>query len=175
MPPIHISDRDTDQLVRRLAARRSLGLTEAIKLAVSNELLKDELEVTPSVSFEEHEHEGADKNALIRDLEVELRSTTLDYTRLLAKHRRTKGVGSRVYQMIARHGAVGTLERLVNRPTVGLRFLKAVDELRLSAEEIALKTKYSSIISGDIIAKARDNLRAVHSTTQYEALAKRVR
>ena len=70
MPPIDISDRDTDQLVRRLAARRSLGLTEAIKLAVSNELLKDELEVTPSVSFEEHEHEAAE-NALIRDLEVE--------------------------------------------------------------------------------------------------------
>lgn len=159
MPPIHISDRDTDQLVRRLAARRSLGLTESIKLAVSNELLKDELEVMPTV-FEEHEHVGDDENALIRDLEAELRSTTLDYTRLLAKHKETKGVGSRVYQMIARHGAVGTLERLVDRPTDGLRFLKSIDKLRLSAEEIALKPKYRSIMDGDIIAKARDNLRA---------------
>lgn len=34
----HVRDKETDALVRRLAVERGLGLTEAIKLAVGNEL-----------------------------------------------------------------------------------------------------------------------------------------
>jgi hypothetical protein len=157
MCPIHISDRETDDLVRRLAARRSLGLTEAIKLAVSNELLKDEVEVMPATP-KEPQGVGADKASLEHELEAEIRSTTLAYTRLVAKQRGTKGVGSRVYQMLARHGAVETLRRLVERPTDGLNFLNSVDRLDLSAEKIALKRKYESIITEDIRARARANL-----------------
>jgi len=41
MAALHITDPETDGLVRRLAASRSLGVTEAIKLAVTNELAKD--------------------------------------------------------------------------------------------------------------------------------------
>jgi hypothetical protein len=157
MCPIHISDRDTDDLVRRLAAKRLLSLTEAIKLAVINELLKDEIEVMPT-NPEESQGGSADKTSLERDLEAVMRSTTLDYTRLVAKQRGTKGVGSRVYQMLARHGAVGTLERLVERPTDGLEFLKSVDRLDLSAEEIALNPRYKNLLTEDILARARANL-----------------
>jgi len=36
--PIHVRDLATDQLVRRLAAKSGMGLTEAIRTAVENEL-----------------------------------------------------------------------------------------------------------------------------------------
>jgi hypothetical protein len=152
MPPIHISDAETDELVRRLAARRSLGLTEAIRLAVSNELSKDGPEAMPPPS---KEPQGGD----VAKLDEEMRSTTLEYTRLLAKHRGKKGVGSRVYQMLARHGSIDTLGRLVSRPTEGLTFLHSIGRLDLSAEEIALK--YKDIIPEDIRARARANLRKI--------------
>jgi hypothetical protein len=160
MPPIHVSDPETDELVRRLAARRSLGLTEAIRLAVSNELLKDEVEAIPTSS---KKPQGGDvyKPSLWHDLDTEMRSTTLDYTRLLAKHRGTKGVGSRIYQMLARHGSVETLKRLVNNPTDGLQFLKSIDRFDLSAEKIALDPRYEDIITEDIRARARANLRKI--------------
>ena len=40
--PFHIRDPETDALVRELAHGRKLGLTEAVKLAVSNELRREE-------------------------------------------------------------------------------------------------------------------------------------
>jgi antitoxin VapB len=44
--PFHIRDPETDILVRQLAHKRGLGLTEAVKLAVSAEL-KREAEKVP--------------------------------------------------------------------------------------------------------------------------------
>lgn len=40
---LHIRDTETDALVRELAALRKIGLTEAIKLAVGNELKRASL------------------------------------------------------------------------------------------------------------------------------------
>ncbi|KGM35767.1 type II toxin-antitoxin system VapB family antitoxin [Inquilinus limosus] len=40
--PFHIRDAETDALVRELARRRQIGLTEAVKLAVRNELRRDD-------------------------------------------------------------------------------------------------------------------------------------
>jgi len=157
MPPIHISDRETDELVRRLAERRSLGLTEAIRLAVSNELSKDAGAGTTSTAARPQQR-IADQAALQRELDALIRSTTLEYTRLLAKQRGTKGVGSRVYQMLARHGAVETLSRLINHPTDGLVFLKSIGKLCLSAEEIVLAPKFNTIITEDMRVRARGNL-----------------
>ncbi|MFZ0729852.1 MAG: hypothetical protein WAM51_07000, partial [Methylovirgula sp.] len=79
--------------------------------------------------------------------------------RLLAGRRGVKGVGSRVYQMLRRYGAVGTLERLVARPTQGLEFLKSINRLDLSAERIALDPRFRSILTEDILWRARENLR----------------
>jgi antitoxin VapB len=39
---LHIRDPETDRLVRRLAERKGIPLTEAVKLAVSNELQRDD-------------------------------------------------------------------------------------------------------------------------------------
>jgi hypothetical protein len=156
VPPIHISDPETDDLVRRLAAKRSLSLTETIKLAISNELSKEEANEMRKI-FQKPREDDADDGSL-RDLEAEIRSTTLEYSRLRAKRRGTKGVGSRVYQMLARHGAVETLNRLVNRPTEGLEFLKLIDRFDWSAEKLALDPRYQNIISEDIRDRARANL-----------------
>jgi hypothetical protein len=155
MPPIHISDPETDKLVRELAKNRSIGVTEAVKLAVSNELLKDRVSPMPASA---DEPQGTDRVSLERKLEAILRDATLAYSRLLARRRGVKGVGSRVYQMLRRYGAVGTLERLVTRPTEGLEFLKSIDRLDLSAEKIALDPRFRGILSENIIWRARDNL-----------------
>lgn len=40
--PFHVRDRETDKLVRALARRKGIGLTEAVKLAVRNELVNDQ-------------------------------------------------------------------------------------------------------------------------------------
>ncbi len=40
--PFHIRDPETDGLVRELARERGCGLTDAVKLAVANELKRDE-------------------------------------------------------------------------------------------------------------------------------------
>jgi antitoxin VapB len=40
--PLHIRDETTSQLVRTLAKRRQIGLTEAVRLAVQNELRRAE-------------------------------------------------------------------------------------------------------------------------------------
>lgn len=36
--PFHVRDQETDKLVRALARRKGIGLTEAVKLAVRHEL-----------------------------------------------------------------------------------------------------------------------------------------
>jgi hypothetical protein len=156
MPPIHISDPETDKLVRVLAEKRSLSVTEAVKLAVGNELMKDG--ISAPAPADEPQVGGTDKVSLERKLEAMLRDTTLVYARLLSRRRGVKGVGSRVYQMLRRHGAVGTLERLVARPTEGLEFLKSIDRLDLSAEKIALDPRFRILLSEDIVWRARNNL-----------------
>jgi hypothetical protein len=60
--------------------------------------------------------------------------------------------------MLAPHRAVGTLERLVDCPTDGLKFLKSIGRLDLSAEKIALDSRYKSILAENITARARANL-----------------
>jgi hypothetical protein len=145
----HVSDLETDRLVRRLAKQRSLGITEAIKLAVCNELAKDGPidEVTEIVT--------SDAEA---ELDRRLRAVTLDYTRLLAKRQGKPGVGSRIYQMLSRRGPVETLRRLVAHPTEGLAFLHSIDRLDLSAERVALDPRFESIVSEEVRADARANL-----------------
>ena len=158
MAPVYISDPDTERLVRTLAARLKLGLTEAIRMAVLSELEKEgEVLEAPSAK----RIEVADTGDLERMLDKEIRDTTLDYARLRAKQRGTKGLGSPVYQMLARRGAIGTLERLVERPTDGLQLLASVDRIDLAAETIALKPIYAPIIPETLRRRAEDNLRKI--------------
>lgn len=50
--PFHVRDAQTDALVRKLAARRKSGLTEAVRIAVAHELarLDDEIPLTEKVA-----------------------------------------------------------------------------------------------------------------------------
>jgi hypothetical protein len=151
MPAFHVSDPETDQLVRQLAARRGLGITEAINLAVRNELAKDGSAEAPPAPRAETD--------LLAALDREIRAKILDYSRLLAKHRGTRSVGSQVYRMLHRHGPVETLRRLVAKPTDGLIFLRDQDRLELSAEHIALDLRFRSVIPLEVRAQAEKNLR----------------
>jgi len=45
---LHIRDAETDRLVRLLAERKGVPLTEAIKVAVRNELERDEARPGPA-------------------------------------------------------------------------------------------------------------------------------
>ena len=58
---LSIKDARTEQLVRTLAERRKTGVTGAIKLAVSNELARDEIA---------HLAEIERKSAVIRDMQA---------------------------------------------------------------------------------------------------------
>lgn len=62
--PLHIRDETTSQLVRSLARQRGVGLTEAVRLAVANELRR-EAEASPLV----------DRIAAIRKSVLALRPT----------------------------------------------------------------------------------------------------
>ncbi|GJD95735.1 type II toxin-antitoxin system VapB family antitoxin [Methylobacterium iners] len=43
---LHIRDQETDRLVRKLAERKRIPLTEAVKLAVGNELRREDEKLT---------------------------------------------------------------------------------------------------------------------------------
>jgi hypothetical protein len=169
MAPIHISDPETDRLIRVLATHRSMSLTEAIKLAVENQLRSDGQDITkaPDHSAEKSNLEGVEK--LFRELDAEVRSTTLDYTRLRAKAE-GKRPGTRIYKMLAEHGLIETLGLLVKKPTDGLRLLIKHKRPELSAEAIVLKSKYAPIMPADVRSRAAANLREVGLNERFEPL-----
>ncbi len=140
---------------------KRFGVTEAVNTAVRNELQRNGTIIAATEALDESTPPD-DRDTLIKALDAEIRSTTLEYARLKAKDEGKKNVGSRVYQMLSRHGAIETLRRLVNRPvtTEGLAFLDRIGRLDLTAEEVALNQKYASIMPEDIVAYARANLAA---------------
>jgi hypothetical protein len=150
---IHITDKQTVDRVRLLAKVLSKNITETVNLAVSHELARNGVSEPTATTAPKRTRAG-----LEADLEAIIRSTTLDYTRLVAREHGKKGVGSRIYQMLGRHGPLGTLERLVVRPTEGLRFLAEKNRLDLAAETIALDPRFERIVSDDVRERARTNL-----------------
>jgi hypothetical protein len=70
-----------------------------------------------------------------------------------------RSVGSRVYKMIADNGVVGTLEKLVERPTDGLIFLIEKDREDLAAEKLVLDARFKLAIPDELRDKAERNLR----------------
>jgi antitoxin VapB len=72
--PFHIRDRETDSLVRELARRRGVGLTEAVKLAVRNELRNE----TPKVPLRERLRQIAEPIAAYPDTEMALDKAFFD-------------------------------------------------------------------------------------------------
>jgi hypothetical protein len=152
---IHVNDPETEALVRALAQTRGEGLTATIGFAVRAALMEAgaRLPDAPQVKTKRKGDAG-----ITDELERCIRATTLRYTRLRNAVYSTKSGGSRVYQMLANHGPVEVLRRLVLRPTEGLEFLDRNHALDLSAESIALDPKFAKIIPEDIRIRARANL-----------------
>jgi hypothetical protein len=150
MKAIHITDPETTSLTRLLADKLNISITDAVKQAVKSELIQHGLEPAPDPTPKDE--------ALNAAIERDLREMTLEYTRFRAKQEGKKRGGSRVYQMLSRHGALEVLRRLVSQPTDGLRFVVRHGRRDLAFENIVLKPEYASIISDEIKAGARRNL-----------------
>jgi hypothetical protein len=157
MPPLHINDQNTISLVERIVAETGQTRTAVVLAALDH--YADEkfphLRKAP-----DHSEPLSTKPAQEAELERVLRATTLEYQRLRAQHENKRSVGSRVYKMIADNGVVGTLGKLIERPSQGLEFLAGQNppRLDLAAEKIVLNMRFSSIISDEMRAKAARNL-----------------
>jgi hypothetical protein len=155
MPPLHINDQNTISLVERIVAETGQTRTAVVLAALDH--YADEkfphLRKAP-----DHSEPLSTKPAQEAELERVLRATTLEYQRLRAQHENKRSVGSRVYKMIADNGVVGTLEKLIERPTEGLEFLAREEKLDLAAETIVLDKRFSLVISDKMRAKAARNL-----------------
>jgi hypothetical protein len=152
---VNIIDPETEARVRALAKSRSGSLTEAVSFAVTEALTKAGVPL-PELLPAKTKLKG--DAALEHELDRRIRSDTLKYTRLRNEVLGTKGGGSRIYQMLRRHGPVETLRRLVMRPTDGLKFLVENDAIDISAEKLALEPRFASILPEDIRIRARANL-----------------
>jgi hypothetical protein len=165
MPPLHINDQNTISLVERLVAETGQTRTAVVLAALDH--YADEkfphLKQAP-----DHSEPLATKAAQLAELERVLRATTLDYQRLRARHENKRSVGSRVYKMIADNGVVGTLAKLIERPTEGLEFLAAEERLDLAAETIVLDMRFSLVISDAMRAKAARNVAMIEAAIAHE-------
>ena len=164
MPPLHINDLSTINLVERLVAETGQSRTAVVLAALDH--YADEkfphLKQAP-----DHSEPLATEAAQLVELEHALRTITLHYQRLRAQHQNKRSVGSRVYKMIADNGVVGTLEKLIERPTEGLEFLAREEKLNLAAETIVLDKRFSLVISDKMRAKAARNLAMIEAAIAH--------
>ena len=163
-PALPINDQNTISLVERLVAETGQTRTALVLAALDHyaDAKFPHLKQAP-----DHSEPLATKKAQEAELERVLRATTLDYQRLQAQHQNKRSVGSRVYKMIADNGVVGTLEKLIERPTEGLEFLKREDRLDLAAETIVLNMTFSLVISDEMRAKAARNLAMIDAAIAH--------
>jgi hypothetical protein len=156
---IHIADRDTDILVRRLADAHSASVTETVKAAVIKQL---EAEGLPTHTEDPPtDADMATDEGLIEALHRRIYKETQEYVRLQEKVSCKKS-NSRVFGMLKRHKVIETLRRLFAKGrTDGLVFLHDHDRLDLAAENTALDKVFERVIPEDIRASARANLAAL--------------
>jgi len=163
-PALHINDQNTISLVERLVAETGQTRT-AVVLAALDHYAEEKfphLKQAPA-----HSEPLATREAQEAELERVLRAVTLDYQRLRAQHQNKRSVGSRVYKMIADNGVVGTLEKLIERPTEGLEFLAREEKLHLAAETIVLDKRFSLVISDEMRSKASRNLAMIDAAIAH--------
>ncbi|YCI07036.1 hypothetical protein M1D34_31830 (plasmid) [Ensifer sp. D2-11] len=149
MAAVLINDPQTEARIRRLAEVKQTTITSTVNEVVTAELtrLGETIETRPILK---------DK-ALEADLGMRMRDVTRDYVRFRESQTGRKG-GSRVYQMLARRGAVETMRRIMVNETEGFGFLREHERLDLAFEELAIKPKYASILGPQIVEIARDRL-----------------
>lgn len=150
--PVYIADPETSDLVARLAQERGLNKTEAVRLAVMNELMNAGIDVEA-----EKLPQNAKDHALVERLDAELRRVTGNYVKLRERIT-SKPSGSRIYQMLARHGAVEVVRRMVEKRTDALSFVMEHGYPELAFESVALNPEFGSIIDEKTKRIARENL-----------------
>ena len=156
MPALHINDPATVDLAERLADHAGVSRTQLVLDALQlyrDEKYPDLPQVSDPVATPDT------KRSQLELLDNELRRMTLEYQRLQAKEQGKRSVGSRVYKMIADNGVVGTLEKLIERPTDGLIFLIENDREDLAAEKLVLDPRFKLVITDRLREKAERNLR----------------
>ncbi len=151
MAAVLINDPQTEERVRRLAELKGTNLTATIHDAVTAELAR--LGVTFETKMSDEE------KALEAKLDARMRKVTRDYVRLLEADTGKKG-GSRVYQMLSRHGAVETLRRLMAKETSGFQYLKDHEppRLDLAFETLAADREFAPILDAVTIAVAKKRM-----------------
>jgi hypothetical protein len=157
---IHINDPATVALVEQLTAHTGQTRTRLVfeaLLAYRDVNFPGVKDAPPNASGD-----------LMQEVERVLRAATLNYQREQAKRQGKKTVGSRVYKMIADNGVMGTLRKLVERPTEGLKFLIRIEREDLAAENIVLDPRFSSVMPDDLKKRAKQNLRVAHATAKAE-------
>lgn len=152
MQAIYIRDPRTEAAARQLASLENVPVTEAVGIAVLSELERR------GVAFEMPAGSEPPADDLEEQLRHEMREATREYVKLRKKHEHKTRSHSRVFQMLPRLGAVGTIEKLVSKPAEGLKLCVELGRVDLSAEWIALKSKYNSIIRIEIRENAERNL-----------------
>jgi len=165
MPPLHINDQTVIGLVDRLVEATGQTRT-ALVLAALDHFVADKF---PQLKQEPAPAEPATEAELHAELERSLRATTLDYQRLKARQANKRMVGSRIYKMIADNGVIGTLAKLVERPTEGLEFLMEIGRLDLAAEELVLNQRFRRIIPDDLRNKAERNIRMAKAALAHRS------
>lgn len=164
MAAIHITDRETDALVRQLAKHLSVGLTDAINRAARNELEREGVE--PLTAASEPIAPAGNPDELMKQLESVASGATREFARLNAR-RKGKRPGSYFFPMLPRYGLIGTLERYIDRPTSeGLKLCVEMERLDLAYETIVLDPKFETIVPAHIRAKAHANLVALGVTSR---------
>ena len=167
MSALHINDPSAVDLAERLADHAGVSRTQLVLEAL--QFYRDEKypDLPPAASADAANL--STKQAQLRELDRQLRSTTLDYQRLRAKDAGKRSVGSRVYKMIADNGVVGTLAKLVERPTDGLEFLMKAGRVDLAAERIVLDPRFALVIPVALREKAERNLRMARAALGEQA------
>lgn len=163
-PPLHINDLSAIDLVERLVEETGQTRTALVLAALDHytDAKFPHLKQGPA-----HSEPEASEACQLAELETVLRVITLRYQRLRAQHQHKRSVGSRVYKMIADNGVVGTLEKLIERPTEGLEFLAREEKLEFAAETIVLDKRFSLVISDEMRSKAARNLAMIDAAIAH--------
>lgn len=154
MPPLVIADFETIENVDRLCEVVPFpNKTAAVNAAVKAMLL------SRGVDVDAERRPSPQDAALVARLEGALRQATRDYVKLMEMET-GKPSGSRIYQMLARRGAVDTVVRVVASPSEGLDFLADLEppRLDLAFETIALSPEFRGLFSEAVLKQCEDNL-----------------
>jgi hypothetical protein len=104
----------------------------------------------------------ASKHGAKSDLEREALEVIYAYEAVLTQERGKKVRATRTWQMISRHGIIGTVERAVDRPvdTTGYKSLAAMGMKDLTFEAVVVR--HPHLFKMDVVARCKERLNRFH-------------